>query len=159
QLAGKVVAVHARHAEIRVNPFAVGDGRLGGVGVRGLFRDRRLVFGGKLLPKNLAAVTVETDDFPAIHLVRRPASTPRSEAAAAPPAETAARRLSVGASFAGKSSAGASETAARFRLVLLLGACGRHKHFVAPHDWGRPAEARNGDLPKKVLAPGPLFRN
>src|SRR5262249_1640326 len=130
ELAVRVVAEQAVHAEVRVNPFAVGHRRLGGVRVGGLLGDARFAFEGELLPEHFACGTVEAIHLPTILDVRR---TPAAATAAPGPA----RPAPLGPPF-------------------LARAGGGQEDLVAPADRRRPAVARELGLPLHILLRAPL---
>ena len=55
QIAGEVVAVNARHAEVGDHALAIGDGRFRRIRIVGVDRNRRPAFAGDLFPKSFAA--------------------------------------------------------------------------------------------------------
>src|SRR5262249_23949679 len=84
-LAFEAEAVHAAvGAKVGIDTFAIGDRRLGSVGVAHRRRDGRLLLSGKFLPEPLAVVAVDAVALPAIDDVRR--SSAAEPATAGPPA-------------------------------------------------------------------------
>src|SRR5262249_10927812 len=92
ELAGKVEAKHAGHAEVGIDPFPVGDRRFRGIGVARMRGDTALPFRRQVLPEQLAAGSVESEDFPAVDHVGRLAAPPPAK-----PARRAAGLAAAGA--------------------------------------------------------------
>src|SRR5260370_5859382 len=99
EIALEVIAIQSMHAEIGIDALAVGDRRLGGVGIGLLDGDSRLAFERDLLPEDFARGAVEAVDLPAIDNVRRPTAAESARAAA-----TKASRAALARSAAAKAS-------------------------------------------------------
>src|SRR5262249_29776082 len=89
ELAGHIEAIEAGHAEVAIDPFAVGDRCFGCVGVGVVDGYGWFLLGGELLPQDFAGGFVEAVDLPAVNRIGRLAASHPSHAAE--PAASAAR--------------------------------------------------------------------
>ena len=130
----QVVTVEPRHAEVGVDPLAVGYGRFGGVAVRTVPRNGGLPGSCRFPPHELAGLGIQAEDVPAVFDVRQ-IGTSLTTAARVGPGPV---RCVVG------------------RPVQRH--CRRQKYAIAPHHWTGPPLPCQGDLPAYVLCGVPRFR-